>query len=101
MVIFFPDPWTKKRSQTKNQLVNSEFIKKAYRSLRKGGFFWFKTDQESYFETVCQLLPQAGFLPEQPARGLPSETYTSRFEMHFQSLGQATFAGVWRKPQDG
>ena len=53
--VLFPDPWPKKRHQ-KRRLVNSEFLKKIFKILKKNGKFIFSTDNISYFENVKTIL---------------------------------------------
>ena len=53
--ILFPDPWPKKRHQ-KRRLVNSDFLKKIFKILKKNGKFIFSTDNTSYFENVKTIL---------------------------------------------
>ena len=53
--ILFPDPWPKKRHQ-KRRLVNSDFLKKIFKILKKNGKFIFSTDNIGYFENVKTIL---------------------------------------------
>ena len=53
--VLFPDPWPKKRHQ-KRRLVNSDFLKKIFKILKKNGKFIFSTDNISYFENVKTIL---------------------------------------------
>ena len=53
--VLFPDPWPKKRHQ-KRRLVNSDFLKKIFKILKKNGKFIFSTDNTSYFENVKTIL---------------------------------------------
>ena len=97
LVIFFPDPWIKKKSQAKNRLINESFSNKMYQLIRPGGFFWLKTDFQPYFESATEALNNAGFRPWQDPKGLPSKIYTSSFESQFKQKGQPTYEGVWIK----
>ena len=56
--VLFPDPWPKKRHQ-KRRLVNSDFLKKIFKILKKNGKFIFSTDNISYFENVKTILKNA------------------------------------------
>lgn len=99
LVLFFPDPWVRKKSQRKNRLLNEEFAREAHRLLAPGGVFWFKTDQLDYFQEGRSALAAAGF--EAVARNavahLPELSPTT-FERHFLAKGIASFAGCWQKP---
>ena len=49
----FPDPWPKRRHQTR-RVVDGEFLEAIYRSLIDGGEFWIKTDHEAYFQQITR-----------------------------------------------
>ncbi len=55
-IIFFPDPWAKKKSQLKNRLVSVKFLEKLYKITKKWWKLFFKTDHISYFLYVLYLL---------------------------------------------
>ncbi|SMF29477.1 tRNA (guanine(46)-N(7))-methyltransferase TrmB [Pseudobacteriovorax antillogorgiicola] len=94
-LIFFPDPWAKKKRQQKNRLINHEFLLGLKKILKPGAFLWFKTDHKPYFD---QVLPIAAdlFAIEPAPQGIPSEIYTSRFERHFTEQGLPTYEICWR-----
>lgn len=99
-VIFFPDPWARKKRQQKNRLLDLSFLKKLHGCLKTGGFLWIKTDHLSYFEDICQHAAQVGlqkFVPE--STDIPGEIYTSRFEAHFRELGEPSYESCWHKPK--
>lgn len=95
VVIFFPDPWAKKKRQQKNRLINAEFLDLLSKIVKPGGYFWFKTDHEGYFEQVRKLADER-FSRDPQETGLSSEIYTSRFERHFAEQGQEKFEVCWR-----
>lgn len=97
LLIFFPDPWPKKR-HAKNRLLSEEFCKNAMAVLKPGGFLWLKTDQQSYFEMACENMQLAGFVAtgHDPVQDQP---YVSCFEQRFAAQGLASFAQLWHKPQ--
>jgi tRNA (guanine-N7-)-methyltransferase len=49
----FPDPWPKRRHQTR-RIIGSEFLAAIYRSLIDGGELWIKTDHEAYFQQITK-----------------------------------------------
>ncbi len=51
VLIFYPDPWPK-RKHNKRRLVDEFFISNVYKSLKKGGILYFKTDWLEYLEKV-------------------------------------------------
>jgi tRNA (guanine-N(7)-)-methyltransferase len=58
--LFFPDPWPKKR-QRKHRYVNAKFLEQIYLTLEPGGFFWFKSDDLSYYAEAFLAAKAAGF----------------------------------------
>lgn len=97
IVIFFPDPWMKKKRQEKNRLVSELFSKKIHKILKPDGFLWIKTDYAPYFDDICSTLDQVGFTPCKEIKGIPAKTYTSNFENMFQQKNCSTHEGVWVK----
>ena len=95
LIIFFPDPWVRKKKQRKKRLINPTFLEQAVKVLRKDGFFWFKTDHKPYFDEVCDFIKEFPFKEMDPVEGIPSETYTSKFEQHFNDLGEPSYSKVW------
>ncbi len=96
VIIFFPDPWTKKNHQLKNRLINPEFCQGLKRVLKKDGFFWLKTDSSDYFYNTASLLEKLGFMPmpNAPFAG----NYESVFEKRFKDQGLNTYEGSWLRP---
>lgn len=98
VVMFFPDPWVRKKSQAKNRLVDTAFCGKLATVLAPGGFFWFKTDHEPYFASTLATMSDAGFM-----RALDTDSfllprdYSSAFEKRFQTDGLATHAARWAR----
>lgn len=104
ILLFFPDPWVRKKSQRKNRLLGEEFARLAYRLIGAGGFFWFKTDQLDYFEEGGAALTAAGFirLDEGADHPLPvADLRPTTFERHFAEQGIASYGGCWQKPPSG
>jgi len=98
LCVFFPDPWLKLR-QEKNRLLNEEFIELASRKIQKGGFFWLKTDQESYFLNTQFLLLKKGFILSECIypNTLNEASYTTEFQNLFTKKNTPFFAGVYYK----
>lgn len=99
LCVFFPDPWLKVR-QGKNRLLNEDFIELAFEKIQKGGFFWLKTDQESYFLNTQFLLLQKGFIIDSfvPPKSLNEGSYTTEFQNLFIRKQTPFFEGVYLKP---
>jgi tRNA (guanine-N7-)-methyltransferase len=95
VVLFFPDPWNKKISQKHNRLVNLEFVQTLRSVLKPGiGFFWFKTDDQNYFEETSVFLDQCGFV-KSPSILPFGRDYCSTFENRFLRQKVPYFTGVW------
>lgn len=52
--IYFPDPWTKKPNQQKNQLITQDFLQNLLQITKLTGTVEIKTDDETYFEIIKQ-----------------------------------------------
>ena len=98
VLVFFPDPWAKKKRYHKNRLLKPEFLALLAKKLKPEAYFWFKTDWEPYNTEVLDALHAAKWREIQPESGLPSKVYTSRFERLFKGAGQTTFESVWAPP---
>ena len=53
--VLFPDPWPKKRHK-KRRIVNEEFLKKIFVTLKKKGKVFFSTDNLNYFLNVTAII---------------------------------------------
>ncbi len=92
IVIFFPDPWEKKEHQAKNRLLQPEFCTAMVRTLKPGGFIWFKTDAKPYFDSTCAALE--GLADGERPFG---DNIMSSFERRFQIAGRATYEKTFLK----
>lgn len=101
VVIFYPDPWIKKKSQAKNRLVNAEFCTRLGGVLSRGAVCWLKTDQAVYFEGASAAFAATGYVPVSPKEGLFAETYTSAFERRFAEQHLPSFGGIWHRDTMG
>jgi tRNA (guanine-N7-)-methyltransferase len=94
MLIFFPDPWHKKRHH-KRRLVDPTFIAAAARKLAAGGILRLATDWQPYAERmleVCNAEPTLVSLsPDRTYVARPSFRPPTRFERRGERLGH----GVW------
>jgi tRNA (guanine-N7-)-methyltransferase len=94
ILVFFPDPWHKKRHH-KRRLIDGHFVETLAGKLRPGGLLLLATDWQAYAEqmlTVCNActrlatLSGDGTYVERPAFRAPT-----RFERRGERLGH----GVW------
>ena len=93
-LLFFPDPWHKKRHH-KRRIVNQHFRDLVYRALKSGASIHIATDWQDYAESIAaQFLADARFSNEGEANGYaerPSYRPLTRFEQRGRRLGH----GVW------
>jgi tRNA (guanine-N7-)-methyltransferase len=94
VLVFFPDPWHKKRHH-KRRLIEPEFVSIVAAKLRIGGIFRLATDWQAYAEqmlAVCNANPALRSLSKDltyvPRPGFRAPT---RFERRGERLGH----GVW------
>lgn len=94
ILLFFPDPWHKKRHH-KRRIVNQRFRDLVSRALKSGASIHIATDWQDYAESIAaQFLADARFLNEGDADGYaerPAYRPLTRFEQRGRKLGH----GVW------
>jgi tRNA (guanine-N7-)-methyltransferase len=94
VLVFFPDPWHKKRHH-KRRLIEPEFVATVARKLRAGGTLRLATDWQDYAAqmlAVCNAEPRLE--PSSPDGGYvprPHFRPATRFERRGERLGH----GVW------
>jgi len=94
VVVYFPDPWPKKRHH-KRRLIQPEFAQLIATRLLPGGLFRLATDWANYAEQMLVVLnaepllrnraADRGFSPRPPTRP------TTRFEARGERLGHQVF----------
>jgi tRNA (guanine-N7-)-methyltransferase len=94
LLVFFPDPWHKKRHH-KRRLIEASFVSLAAAKLRAGGILRLATDWQAYAEqmlAVCNAEPTFESLS-------PDLTYVPRPEFRpptrFERRGERLGHGVW------
>lgn len=98
VLLYFPDPWPKKRHH-KRRIVQPAFVDLVARKLRPGGRFRLATDWQHYAEQMlavaggCALLANEfdGYCPRPDSRPL------TRFESRGQRLGHEVWDLCFRK----
>ena len=93
VLVFFPDPWHKKRHH-KRRLIQPDFVQLLRRKLAPGGILHLATDWENYAEQMMEVLSAAEgfqncFGPGQFAH--QHDRPVTKFEKRGQRLGH----GVW------
>ena len=94
VLVFFPDPWHKKRHH-KRRLIEPEFVSIVAARLRVGGTLRLATDWQAYAEqmlAVCNANPALRTLsPDMTYVARPEFRPATRFERRGERLGH----GVW------
>lgn len=94
ILLFFPDPWHKKR-HNKRRIVNQQFRDLSYRLLKSGGFIHMATDWQDYAEHMArEHLSDARFLNHGDSGGYCGRP-DNRPVTHFEQRGLKLGHGVW------
>lgn len=96
VIIFFPDPWVRKKRQQKNRLVQTSFLKSLLPLIKNGGFIWFKTDHKPYFDEALEGSQGIAELAEGSMDYFAKPQYRSHFEEHFRGKGEPTYEVTWQ-----
>jgi len=100
ILLFFPDPWHKKRHH-KRRIVNQHFRDLVYRDLKPGASIHIATDWQDYAESIAsQFLTDARFSNEGDASGYaerPDYRPQTRFEQRGLRLGHGVRDLVFSK----
>ena len=94
VLLFFPDPWHKKRHH-KRRIVNEAFAGLLSRKLSPGGVFHAATDWQEYAEHMLEVLDAHPKLENSAGRGSYSPTPDYRIQTRFEHRGRALGHGVW------
>ena len=98
ILIFFPDPWHKKRHH-KRRLIQPEFVRILATRLKQGGTIHCATDWENYAEQMLEVLSAEPML-ENTATGYaerPAYRPLTKFENRGLKLGHGVWDLVFRK----
>jgi tRNA (guanine-N7-)-methyltransferase len=94
VLLFFPDPWPKRRHH-KRRIVQAEFTELVHRALMPSGQLHMATDWEDYAQQMLQVLTDhPGFINQAGAGHFslrPDTRPLTKFELRGQRLGH----GVW------
>jgi tRNA (guanine-N7-)-methyltransferase len=94
ILVFFPDPWHKKRHH-KRRLIDPEFVALLVDKMRRGGILRLATDWQDYAEQMLAVCNAAPGLESLSADGTyvprPGFRPATRFERRGARLGH----GVW------
>jgi tRNA (guanine-N7-)-methyltransferase len=94
VLLYFPDPWPKKRHH-KRRIVQPDFVALVASRLRAGGVFRMATDWQPYAEHMLEVASGCGLLRNASPDGTfvprPESRPVTRFERRGQRLGHS----VW------
>lgn len=98
ILIFFPDPWHKKRHH-KRRLIQPEFVNRLVSRLKPGGTIHCATDWENYAEQMLEVLSADPALENTAAAYAPRPVYRplTKFENRGLKLGHGVWDLVFRK----
>ena len=89
VLLYFPDPWPKKRHH-KRRIVQPAFVDLVARKLRTGGVFRLATDWQHYAEQMLAVASECSLLRNESPAGYsprPASRPLTRFEQRGQRLG--------------
>jgi tRNA (guanine-N7-)-methyltransferase len=100
LLIFFPDPWPKKRHH-KRRLIQPDFVTLAAGRLARGGHFHCATDWEDYAHWMMEVLEGCDMLQNTAGPGefapRPSYRPQTKYERRGAGLGHGTWDLVFRR----
>jgi len=102
VLLFFPDPWRKKR-HFKRRIVQTEFIELVANKLEAGGVLHCATDWQDYAEWMLEKLQASDKLDNKSATATycerPEWRTNTRFEQRGERLGHSVFDLLYSKPR--
>jgi tRNA (guanine-N7-)-methyltransferase len=100
ILVFFPDPWHKKRHR-KRRLIDAQFVATLAAKLRNGGILRLATDWQDYAEqmlAVCSAtLTLESLSPDGTYAARPDFRPATRFERRGARLGHGVWDLAYRK----
>lgn len=94
LLVFFPDPWPKKRHH-KRRILQQEFLDIASGALTADGVIHCATDWQEYAEAMMEVLDQQTWLKNSAGAGeyanKPDYRPATRFEQRGRRLGHQVF----------
>lgn len=103
VLLYFPDPWPKKRHH-KRRIVQPGFVELVARKLKRGGVLRMATDWQPYAEHMlatagaCAVLRNESATSDYVAR--PQSRPVTRFERRGQRLGHGVWDLAFRRRDD-
>jgi tRNA (guanine-N7-)-methyltransferase len=94
VLLYFPDPWPKKRHH-KRRIVQPQFVELVARKLKPGGVLRMATDWQPYAEHMLTTAGSSTALQNESATGDYVDRPDSRPLTRFERRGQRLGHGVW------
>ncbi len=94
VLLYFADPWPKKRHH-KRRIVQSNFVELVAKKLKNGGIFHMATDWENYAEHMLEVMEASPDFENVKGPGQYSERPDYRPVTKFEQRGQRLGHGVW------
>jgi tRNA (guanine-N7-)-methyltransferase len=94
VLLFFPDPWHKKRHH-KRRIVQPAFVELLATRLKTGGILHMATDWENYAGHMLEVLSASGHFRNRTGNGHDSPRPAYRPETKFERRGLRLGHGVW------
>ncbi len=94
VLLFFPDPWHKKR-HNKRRIVQLPFVELIRAKLKSGGVFHMATDWQDYAEWMMKVMNSAEGFENLAGTGQYSERPDYRPTTKFERRGHRLGHGIW------
>jgi len=100
ILIFFPDPWPKKRHH-KRRIIQPDFVDLMADKLKPGSVLHLATDWQPYAEWMLEILDNHSNFENQTGAGCycekPDYRPTTKFETRGQKLGHGVFDLIYQR----
>ena len=100
ILIFFPDPWPKKRHH-KRRLIQSEFVQLLAQKLKSNSILHLATDWQPYAEWMLEVMENENTFSNLAGTGQFSEKPdyrpTTKFEARGQKLGHGVYDLIYQR----
>ncbi len=100
LMLFFPDPWHKRKHQ-KRRILTSEFIQQVIRMLKPKGTFHLATDWQHYAQQMLKMLEQVNAFENLAGKNQyyprPDFRPLTKFEQRGQNLGHQVWDLIYQK----
>ncbi len=94
VLLFFPDPWPKKRHH-KRRILQAKFVELVASRLQPGGLFHLATDWKNYAEQMLEVIEDSSLFVNEAGPAQFLERPASRPETKFERRGQRLGHEVW------